>query len=58
MLFMAGAITSESQLSLVAGTGAYAGGTFIKYGAEFLVFVVGVMPSQFSYADFTGGGGG
>ena len=57
LLFMVGAITSPSQLSLVAGTGSYAGGTFIKYGAEFLVFVVGVTPSQLTSADFTGGGG-
>ena len=58
LLFLAGAITSPSQLSFVSGAGSYAGGTFIKYGNEFLVFLVGVAPSQLTAADFTGGGGG
>ena len=57
LLFLTGAITSPIQLSLTAGSGSYAGGTFIKYGAEFLVFIVGVTPSQLTFADFTGGGG-
>jgi Ca2+-binding RTX toxin-like protein len=58
LLFLAGAITSPSQLSFVSGAGSYAGGTFITHGNEFLVFLVGVAPSQFTFADFTGGGGG
>jgi len=57
LLYMAGAIGRLSQLTLLAGTGTYAGGTFVKFGAEFLVFIVGVTPSQLTFADFTGGGG-
>jgi hypothetical protein len=42
-----------SQLKMSAGTGTHANNTFIQYGNEYLVELVGIAPSQLSAIDFT-----
>jgi Ca2+-binding RTX toxin-like protein len=44
---------SFSQLKMSAGTGTHANNTFIQYGNEYLVELVGIAPSQLSAIDFT-----
>jgi Ca2+-binding RTX toxin-like protein len=42
-----------SQLKMSAGTGTHANNTYIQYGNEYLVELVGIAPSQLTAIDFT-----
>ena len=42
-----------SQLKFAAGTGTHANNTYVQYGNEYLVELVGIAPSQLSPIDFT-----